>query len=245
MVAMADVLQTARDARNQFIAEVDDYTATLTKQERTADGQLQPPATMVIKVRTRHPGGEPGGAMAAYLKFVAPESLAGREVIWIEDQFDGKMRVREAGFVGAMMTVSLDPTGMLAMRGQRYPITELGLTNLLNKLIERGEPDVRDPAVTVRERMVGQADQTRRQLQITRTEPSGRPDDFSVARIEIDPKLNVVTLFESYGWPDDGADPPLIESYRYDDLRLNVGLIDEDFSVENPRYTFAEAKAAQ
>ena len=245
-VAMADVLQTARDARDQFIAEVDDYTATLTKRERTADGVLQEPATMAIKVRTRHAGGKPGGSLAAYLKFLAPPASAGREVIWIEDQNAGKLQVREAGFVGAMMTVSIDPAGMLAMRGQRYPITELGLTNLLTKLIVRGEPDVDDPAVSVRERTTGGGEQTRRELVITRSKPSGRADDFSIARIHIDPRLNVVTLFESFGWPAQRPqEPPLIESYRYDDLRLNVGLGDLDFSVTNPQYTFAESSAAR
>ena len=39
------------------------------------------------------------------------------------------------------MRVNLDPHGSLAMRGQRYPISEIGLENLVQKVIEKGQSD--------------------------------------------------------------------------------------------------------
>ena len=38
-------------------------------------------------------------------------------------------------------TVPLQPTGTMAMSGQRYPITEIGILNLTKRLIEVGEQD--------------------------------------------------------------------------------------------------------
>ena len=40
-------------------------------------------------------------------------------------------------------TVSLPPTGPIAMRNQRYPLTELGILNLTRRLVEVGEHDLK------------------------------------------------------------------------------------------------------
>lgn len=243
-VTMAEVLEMAADALQHTIANVDDYTATMRQHERDRSGVLQPPASMQIKVRTRHRGGTDGQPMAVYLKFDSPEAIAGREVIWIEDQNDGNLLVREAGFMGAMMTAKIDPSGFLAMRGQRYPINQIGLTNLISKLIQRGTNDVDNPNVKATLDANHVIDgQSRTLIRIAKSQPSGSPDDFSLAEIVIDRERQLIIEFRSFGWPEAGADasdPPLIESYAYENLRINVGLQDIDFDVTNPEYTFAE-----
>ena len=50
------------------------------------------------------------------------------------------MIAHEGGTAGKYLpTVWIKPNGIIAMRGQRYPITEVGIENLVLKLIERGE----------------------------------------------------------------------------------------------------------
>jgi hypothetical protein len=45
--------------------------------------------------------------------------------------------------------------------------------------------------------------------------------------------------FEAYDWPtEEGAEPYLLEEYTYQDLQLNVGLSEIDFSPENAAYAF-------
>ena len=69
-------------------------------------------------------------------------------MIFVENQNDGNIVAHEGGFKGKFLpTVTIPPDGMLAMRGQRYPMTDIGVENLIVKLIERGEqarqfPDV-------------------------------------------------------------------------------------------------------
>ena len=47
-----------------------------------------------------------------------------------------------------------------------------------------------------------------------------------------------------YDWPREaGGQPELIEEYTYRDLKLNIGLTDEDFSTQNPDYHFRQAAA--
>ncbi|MEM1225069.1 MAG: DUF1571 domain-containing protein [Planctomycetota bacterium] len=247
-VTLDDVLSLAREALQHTIENVDDYTAVMSKHEQDQKGVLQPPSEMFVKVATRHRGGQPGQPLKVYLKFQSPDSVRGREVIWIEDQNDGKLQVREAGFMGAMMTASIDPTGFLAMQGQRYPITEIGLTNLISKLVERGEQARSETGVKVTmadDYVIDGENYTLIQLQ--RSKPNGRDDDFSLAEVVIDLEKQIVIEFRSFGWPaadapDDQGAPPLIESYRYRDVKLNVGLRDIDFDVSNPDYTFAESK---
>lgn len=249
-VAMSEMLDLAEAALASTIANVDDYTARLIKHEQDRSGVLQPPSESFIKAATRHRGGKSNSPMKVYLRFDSPDAIKGREVIWIENENEGKMLVREAGMIGGMMTVPLPPDSFLAMRGQRYPITEIGLTRLLEKLIERGGED-RDSNDVKVFKTEGYPYDGRELtlLEIIRSRPSGREGDFSRAELVLDRQRNVVVSFRSFGWPDssaseanlaagDLAEAPLIESYRYLDLKLNVGLSDEDFSTSNPDYTF-------
>ena len=87
--------------------------------------------------------------MRVYLSFQSPSSVKGREVIWGEDLYDGKMAVHEVGLLLSMKTFWLDPNGIFAMQGQRYPISEIGLVRLVEKLIERGPVDRDSPDVSV------------------------------------------------------------------------------------------------
>lgn len=237
---MSEMLDLAKVALKSTIANVDDYTARLVKHEQDRGGVLQPKSESFVKVSTRHPGGQPGAPMKVYLRFDSPDAVKGREVIWIENENDGNLLVREAGMIGSMMTVPVAPDSFLAMRGQRYPITEIGLTRLLEKLIERGREDETSDQVhafkTEGYRFDGRELTL---LEIKRDAPSNRKNDFSTAELVLDRPQNVVVSFRSFGWPDSkSTEAPLIESYQYYDLKLNVGLTDIDFSTNNPEYTF-------
>jgi hypothetical protein len=49
----------------------------------------------------------------------------------------------------------------------------------------------------------------------------------------------LVLMFRSFGWPEkEGDEIPLLESYTYHDVEINVGLTDEDFDPDNPKYNF-------
>ena len=61
----------------------------------------------------------------------------------------------------------------------------------------------------------------------------------SLAEVVIDRKRSLLLMYRSFGWPEnEGEDPPLLESYAYHDVVLNVGLTDEDFSPDNPDYKY-------
>ena len=47
------------------------------------------------------------------------------------------------GLQASIGTVSLPPDGFVAMRNQRYPLTELGILNMTRRLVEVGEDNKR------------------------------------------------------------------------------------------------------
>ena len=239
-VSMNEVLKMARSAQEHLAATLDDYTARLVKQEMDRDGNLTPESEMMVKVQTRLRGDAEEAPLRVYLRFTSPESINGREVLWAEDLNEGKMAVHEVGLLFSLKTLWLDPAGIIAMQGQRYPITEIGLVRLVEQLIERGEKDRDNPDVSVTLTEGHPFDNLKTQfIRVERSKPSGEPDDFSLAEIVIDPARQLILSYRSFGWPQqEGAAPPLLESYTYLDVKTNLGLTDADFDTKNPEYTF-------
>lgn len=233
-------LEMAREGLANIRANIDDFTAVIVKRERV-DGTLGDYEYMFAKIRNRKvEGGKIETPFSVYLAFLKPSSVKGREVIYVEGRNENKLTAHEGGFKGRFLpTVSLQPTSGLAMRGQRYPLTEIGVENLIVKLIERGEtarqyPDIectfRDNA-KIKDRVC---------TVIELTQPTRRAGlEFYKAQIFIDNELNIPLRYVAYDWPS-RKDAPLevIEEYTYLDVKTNVGLQDSDFDVHNAAYNF-------
>src|SRR5262249_44210601 len=140
-----------------------------------------------LKVRNRkEENGQVVTPLSVYMYFLKPRSIEGREVIWVEGRNGSKLTAHEGGPLLGRITVDLDPTSTLAMRGQRYPITDIGIENLVTKLIEKGERDKQLGPCGVQ--FVKGAKINGREctcLQVEHAQPNGTYD-FNIARIFID-----------------------------------------------------------
>ncbi len=233
-------LEIARSGLQGSRENVSDYTAMLVKRERIG-GALSPHEFMFVKVRNRKvTSGQIVQPLSVYLNFLKPSTVKGREVIYVEGKNEGKIIAHEGGFKGRFLpTVTIPPDGMLAMRGQRYPMTEIGVENLIVKLIERGQKARTAPDVQCEFRKNARVkDRVCTVMQVT--QPTRRPDaDFYQAQVFIDDQLNMPIRYIAYDWPAQENDPlQVIEEYNYLDLKLNVGLTDADFDPNNPNYNF-------
>ncbi len=64
---------------------------------------------------------------------------------------------------------------------------------------------------------------------------------YHKAQIFIDDQFQLPVRFAVYGWPaQDGGSLPLIEEFTVVDVKLNVGLTDEDFDHRNAAYEFTK-----
>lgn len=230
---LAQVLELARQLKLNMEREVADYTATVVKRERIK-GKLGNEDFMQVKIRHELPEENPPVPFSVYLMYVPPSASAGREVIWIQGRNDGKLMTHQFG-----LRLSLPTDGLLAMMGNKYPITDIGMLNLAEKLIEKGERDLDKPNCKV-ELFENQkvADRECRLIQVTHPQPLAGLD-YHVAQIYIDNENRLPIRYAAYIWPEKEGDPPLLEEeYTYVDLHVNTGLTDTDFDPSHPEYKF-------
>jgi hypothetical protein len=235
-------LDLARDGLNVMRGAVLDYTCTLVKRERV-NGQLGEYEYMYTKVRNRRVvDGRVVTPFSVYMYFLRPASSKGREVLYVEGHNNNKLVAREGGTMGRFLpAVWLQPTGMLAMRGQLYPITDVGIENLVLKLIERGEQEKRSASSNCQVTFHENAKINGRSctlLQLKHERP-GPGVEFHLAQIFIDDELNVPIRYAAFDFPEKPGDPlPVLEEYTYLNLQVNVGLTDKDFDYTNSDYGF-------
>jgi len=208
-----------------------DYSAVLVKRERV-ENKLRDPEYMFVRIRHK--------PFSVYMCFLAPPSVKGTETIYVEGLNNGKMWAHPPGIQNRLIgTLSLDPRGPIAMHGNRYPITEVGLANLVRRLIEVGERDAQYGECEVK--FIEGAkinDQVCTCLQVIHPVPR-RNFTFNIARIYVDARTNMPIRYEAYDWPTTaGGAPQLIEEYTYLDVKVNNGFTDADFDINNPNYQF-------
>lgn len=206
------------------------YTALFHKQERI-DGKLGKPEAIELKVRHQ--------PFALYLKFRDPEP--GKEVVYAAGRYDNHMIAHGAGVSRLLIPrLKVAPDSALALRGNRHPITDAGLSNLNRRLIGFREMDMTDDeAITILDRHAD--DQGRTWLRSIHDHPNRKSDrPFKYVEVLYDPETLLPHQIASYEWPTpgQGTDPPLAEKYTYENVILNVPLSDIDFDPANPAYAF-------
>lgn len=233
-------LELARTSLERIRSEVHDYTATIVKRERIGD-ELGEYEYMSCKVRNRKVvDGQVVQPFSVYLTFLKPAAIKGREVLYVENQREGNLLAHEGGLKGRFLpSIPLSPTSSLAMSGQRYPLTDIGVENLVVKLIERGERDRSNGPCEVKFRQNAKiGDRLCTVLEVRHNEKKPHYD-FHVAQIFIDNELQMPIRYAAYDWPsEEGTQPEVIEEYTYLNLKPNVGLTDKDFDPENDAYNF-------
>ncbi len=227
-------LRMAYSGMDNINKNIQDYTCMMVKRERI-DGKLGDYQYMAVKIRN-HP-------FSVYLGFLKPEDVAGREVIYMDGANKNELQAHEGkGLRARLGTFSFNPTSAIAMEGNRYPITQIGVANLTHRLIEVAEHD----------KQYGECDvQIRKNAKVNNrvctiievTHPIPRRNFlFHKAVVYVDDEMNIPIRYEAYSWPKvPGGQPVLDEEYTYVNMKLNVGLTNADFDIHNPMYHFKES----
>jgi hypothetical protein len=232
------ILQMAQEGYERIHRDIQDYSCILVKRERV-DGRLGDYQFMRAKVRHErtHKGREI--PFSVYLKFLGPEDLKGREVLYVEGQNNDKIVARKGGFgLMANITTQVGIDSELAMRDNRYPITEFGFENLVKRFLERLDSALLEDCTI--QRLEGSKVDGRpcRCIQVTKNHRT-RDAEFYVARVYIDEELQIPIHYEAFDWPSSaGSGPRLLEQYTYRQIKFNVGFTDADFHRDNPAYGF-------
>ena len=230
---LVPVLKIAEQGLKRIDADVQDYSATLIKKERVR-GRLTDNQYLFVKVRHQ--------PFSVYISFLAPEDFKGREVIYVAGQNGNKLLAHEGrGWKARIGMVSLKPESPLAMEGQRYPITMMGMRTLTKRLMEVGTQDLRYDEVKV-DTYEGTKINGRVCTCVQATHPFPRKHfRYHIARIFIDDEMQMPVRFEAFLWPSKkGGKPVLVEQYTYVNIKLNNGFTDLDFDPQNTQYKFVK-----
>ncbi|MEX0795025.1 MAG: DUF1571 domain-containing protein [Pirellulaceae bacterium] len=227
---LAPALRVAETGLKRIEDNIQDYQCTLVKRERIG-GKLLDHEFMDAKIRHN--------PFSVYLSFKNPASVRGREVLYVEGQNNNNLMAHEGGALLKLVTVNLNPTSSLAMRNQRYPITDIGVKNLVQRLIEVAKEDMQFGECEVKFTN-GAKINGRVCTLIEVVHPVPRSNfRFHKAHIFIDDQLQVPVRFASWDWPaQNGGEAPLLEEYTYLDMKVNNGFTDADFDSNNPNYKF-------
>nr|WP_303652813.1 DUF1571 domain-containing protein [Paludisphaera mucosa] len=208
---------------------VKDYTCTFYKRERI-DGKLSDMNVMSMKMRN--------APHSVYFRFHQPNK--GREAIFVEGRNGGYVLAHDVGFTKLLAgTMKLDPHGSRAMENCRHPITKAGVGNLIKTVVDRWTAELNDRESIVlfdSKIRLGSAPC----LLIEAIHPEKKPEFyFHKVRLFIDAEMGIPVRYEAYDWPKKtGKAPELLEEYAYDEIKLNVGLGEEDFDAGNQLYSF-------
>ncbi len=224
---LAPALKLARSSK-QSLESVRDYQCVFIKREQLG-GTVQT-HTMEMKFRN--------APFSVYLKYQDPSP--GREILFVRGENDNKLLAHEgSGLKSLVGTLPLALDAPQVRAENRHPITEIGMHQLINKVINQWEfegqygetsvqyyPDARIGGVSC-PAIESMHPQPRKQFL------------FHISRLYIDAQSNLPVRIENYGFPAaPGQEPPLLEEYTYVKVQANVGLTNNDFSRTNPAYKF-------
>jgi hypothetical protein len=211
------LLARARDA----YSGVRDYCCQLVKRERI-DGELTAYHVIDLYVRTQ--------PYSVYLRWREPRNLAGQEVCYVAGENDGKMRVRAAGFLGAVGFVSLALDDPRARKASRHPITQVGIGPLLQACSEGWAAERLWKQTQVRLGTYEFVQRRCRCAELIHPTPGGGKFLFHRNLVYFDEQTHLPIRMENYSWPTQTSSTgELVEEVSFVHLRLNVGLEDKTF----------------
>lgn len=204
------------------LARTESYTAIFHKQERIQE-KLTEEETIFLKFKK---------PFKVYMKWVK-EPHKGRESLYIEGYNDNLVKVRECGLAG-IITVNIDPKGVLSMKGNRHPVTDSGIENIVKLMRENLEKGVKAREIDLRE----QGEETVYGRTTERVEiifPKNKARSYYCYRalINLDVETKLPVRVHIYNWDD-----TLLESYGYEAVKLDAGLTEADFDPKNSEYRF-------
>jgi len=215
-----------------------DYTATVFTRERVKGVLLDP---QVMKLKMRH---EP---LSVYLKWLVGDK--GRELLYVDGQNNGNMLVKVGGIKGKLLpALKLDPTGDMAMKEARHPVTEIGMLELARQLIEKRRHDLESDGSFQCEMLEDREVAGRLCYGFVQScESQSYSPEYRKCVLMIDKEQSLPIFLQNFTWPDPEApvasgpeldQATLVEHYQYSDVQFDQRLADADFDRKNKSYNF-------
>ncbi len=151
------------------------------------------------------------------------------EAIYAEGKYDNKM-VIHGGLLFKFLSIAVDPEKARKYSRHTLPEADIGhILELIETNYRKAEADKDASMVFEQDEMLDQ----RTTWLFKAVFPADRDYYGHIIHINIDKELHLPIKIKVQGWKDE-----LLEEYYYEDLKVNVGLTEEDFDVNNKKYKF-------
>lgn len=201
-------------------AKIVDYSAVFRKQERVPKG-LMPEESITLKFRK---------PLQVYMKWLHGPA---KEAIYVDGANNNKVIAHSDG-AGLNMTWNLDPKGSILREDNRHIITDIGFGFIINMMRANIPVALQHSEIEI----TRLADDSFEGRPTTVVEAKFSPKEgrkYYATRIvcQVDKEYLLPVGIACYDEKDD-----LLERYAYKNVKINVGLTDNDFSKNNPDYKF-------
>jgi len=218
--------------------DVRDCQYVLYKRERI-NGRLQQQQQLLTRVRFQQNESGATQLSEVFIEYLAPESHAGRRIIYKAGEHDGKMLVREGSGLARHLTLKISPESWLAKRESQYSITDTSPLSAIRRLMRSLQDTIRiDPKGDVTEVRYYKDSKVGGRSCVAIVIDFLEPWEGLERRraiVFVDSENYVPLYLAAFAWPDArGEEPPLQEEFVYKNLQYNVGLKDSDLRLENP-----------
>jgi hypothetical protein len=220
----------------QFLTKTPEYTAQFVKQE-LVNGELLDEQEMELKIRH--------APFSVYMKWVTGE--VGREVLYVDGRNDGRITAHGGGWKARLPSVSLEPTGSLAMAESRHPITKVGLHSLTQMMVEIHRQDVQKQNYSRFEKLADQIFDGRPcHAFLIEYKDRQASEHYRKSISLVDKEWSIPVYTKNFGWlngdapadSDQHDEATLIEYYSYANVKFRPNLLALDFDHTNEDYGF-------
>lgn len=229
--AFRQMIIDAKDRYASINRQFGTYACIVTMRE-TVRGELQDMrrAQMIFRA-------EP---FSVYMKYITPDDIVGREMIYVEGQNYGKIIATKGGYrpTLARITRAIKPDSQMARSESNHSLKELGIASMMKQLLDVAYSTEQFPDCKIE--FIENAsidDRACTVIQITH-EPKSDVFPFYKGQVFIDNQYQVPVRFVCYNWPDSSGIVTIREEFTYTNIIPNITVTDSDFDYRNPRYGF-------
>lgn len=195
---------------------IQDYTCTFHKIELVEDELIEEKDILYKFMKP----------LCFYLKW-----LSGSEAIYAQGKYNNKLKFHSGNIFG-FIVFSLDPKGNLAMKDNRHSILEAHIGHIINIMETNLNQAKANNELTCT--FEGQEIIDKRKTLLFKSIfPESKNYYGHIIYINIDNELYLPIKITVYGW-----EMELLEMYHFSNIKVNIGLSDVDFDVDNPDYDF-------
>ncbi len=229
--------QMINDAKVRFRTinrQFGSYACIVTMRE-TVRGELQDMrrAQMIFRA-------EP---FSVYMKYITPDDIVGREIVYVEGQNNDRIIVTKGGYRPALarITRAIKMDSQMAHSESNHSLKELGIASMMKQLLDVAHSAEQFPDCKIE--FIENASIDNRActvIQITH-EPKSNVFPFYKGQVFIDNQYQIPVRFVCYNWPDSSGVATIREEFTYTNIIPNITVTDADFDYRNPRYEFKKS----